>query len=332
MNIFAIDITKKINIMIKQFLFGILFFISVSLIAQRPQLNWDTITFEKINTEILMNDIPENIWQIGTPSKSYFDTAFSVPYALVTDTLNSYPTNNYSYFDLYLSGENIGWYPYSVSVEFQHKFDTDTLKDGGFITVSYDLGLSWINIIDDNFMPGFAPLYFGDDVSLNMYGQNDSLINGNFGFSGHSNGWITSRISNFIMPVKNNIFDTDTTILRFNFISDENHTNKEGWMIDHIRLYSVDFGSDIDENIDIKNQAIAFPNPFNNQTTIKLDKKYQVVESRVYNIQGKLMQTQNDFNCDNVIINRVKLTKGVYLLNLIYDNYKSESIKIEVGD
>ncbi len=316
----------------KYFLSGILFFCNILLFAQYPIYTWDTITFEKPLVEVIMYDIPENIWQIGTPSKNFFDTAFSVPNALATDTINSYPSNNYSYFDLYLSAENVEWYPYSVSVEFQHKFDTDTLKDGGFITVSYDRGATWNNIIDDDQIPGFGTLFFGDDVSLNIYNHHDSLINGNFGFSGKSDGWVTTRITNFTMPVKNNIWDTDTTILRFNFISDGNQTNKEGWMIDNIRLYSVDFGGGIWNNSDLKNKAIAFPNPFKAQTTIKLDKKYNVVESKVYNLQGKLMQTQKDFNCDNFVINKGPMTKGVYLIKLIYDNVECGSVLVEVVD
>ena len=317
----------------KQFLFGVFFFQYLLIFSQGfPEQTWDTITFEKPLKEVIMNDIPENIWQIGKPSKTFFDTAFSISNAMVTDTLNSYPSNNYSYFDLHLSNENVGWYSTSVSVEFQHKFDTDTLKDGGFITVSYDMGATWKNIIDDLY--GFDPSgnFNNQQISLNAYNHSDSLINGNFGFSGHSNGWITTRISKYLIPVKNSIWDTDTTILRFNFISDGNQTNKEGWMIDNIRLYSCDFGPGLVFENTKKIEFQVFPNPFNAQTTIKLDKKHKTVESRVYNLQGKLMQTQKDFNCDNIIINRAKLTKGVYLIKLIYDNFESGTVLVEVVD
>ncbi|MDA3953800.1 MAG: transposase [Bacteroidales bacterium] len=34
------------------------------------------------------------IWQIGTPNKTFFDSAYSSPNAIITDTVNYYPINN----------------------------------------------------------------------------------------------------------------------------------------------------------------------------------------------------------------------------------------------
>jgi hypothetical protein len=41
---------------------------------------------------------PNNIWQIGKPQKIIFINAHSAPNVLVTDTINSYPTNDTSIF------------------------------------------------------------------------------------------------------------------------------------------------------------------------------------------------------------------------------------------
>ncbi len=41
---------------------------------------------------------PNNIWQIGSLHKTVFTNAYSVPNALVTDTINTYPINDTSTF------------------------------------------------------------------------------------------------------------------------------------------------------------------------------------------------------------------------------------------
>ena len=50
------------------------------------------------NNHIIIDTIsnPDNIWQIGVPSKTIFDSAYSLTHAIVTDTLNAYPVNDTS--------------------------------------------------------------------------------------------------------------------------------------------------------------------------------------------------------------------------------------------
>ena len=46
-----------------------------------------------------------NIWQIGKPQKIIFDSASTVPNAIVTDTINFYPINNISRFGIKILDE-----------------------------------------------------------------------------------------------------------------------------------------------------------------------------------------------------------------------------------
>jgi hypothetical protein len=63
-----------------------------------------------------------------------------------------------------------------------------------------------------------------------------------------------------MMGVKSmNMFDT--VLFRFNFVSDSIQTNKDGWMIDDIRLLG-EFYSGINEKQTMT--LAAFPNPCNN--------------------------------------------------------------------
>ena len=58
----------------------------------------DTIFDNSVNVELDTSN--SNIWQIGASQKIIFDSAATVPNAIVTDTINSYPVNNVSRFTI----------------------------------------------------------------------------------------------------------------------------------------------------------------------------------------------------------------------------------------
>ncbi|MCD6113381.1 MAG: T9SS type A sorting domain-containing protein [Bacteroidales bacterium] len=284
---------------------------SIQSFAQHWTEVWDTITFEKPYEYLVIDTSSQNIWQIGEPNKTFFDSAYSINNAIVTDTLNYYPINNYSYFDLKIGAFNYnGYYPDDIFIEIKHKIDTDTLRDGGFITVSYDQGLTWMNIINDTVYGQATPSW----DNLNLYNNYDTLYNGEFGFSGHSNDWITTMFSWHDIMLKNNMDDIgDTMIVRFNFISDNIENNKEGWMIDNIKLYSTDLGFGINDIKSLK--FMITPNPMNKTAIIELN-RYNRIEFSIFNIQGQLVRQKNYFNNQSIIINRGKLNSGIYFIKI----------------
>lgn len=287
---------------------------SVQSFAQWTEFVWDTITFEEPYEYLVIDTSSQNIWQIGEPNKIFFDSAYSIANAIVTDTIDTYPINNYSFFDLFLGSYNIDWFPDDNFIEIKHKFDTDTLKDGGYITVSYDNGQSWMNIIND------TAYYFGETPNQynmfveNLYSNTDTLFNGEFGFSGNSGDWITTKFSWYYWPVKTELGDTLT--IRFNFISDNIETNNEGWMIDNIRLYSMDLGGRVNE---IKTLDFSIsPNPINESAIIELN-SYNEVEVSVFNIQGQLLRQKNYLNNQPIVINRENFNSGIYFVKIRTD-------------
>ena len=88
----------------KQIILGVFIFIYVNSYSQYPgdTTNWDTIKFESAYEYLNIDTSNQNIWQIGRPSKIFFDSAYSKEKAIVTDSINFYPVNNCSYFNLYL--------------------------------------------------------------------------------------------------------------------------------------------------------------------------------------------------------------------------------------
>jgi hypothetical protein len=295
----------------------VLNFICGSIIAQvygyHEETNLET------NTGMIKFDtsIPNNIWQIGEPQKVIFDEAYSVPNAIMTDLNNPYPVNNTSSF--YLSIKEVQWFTGSPStLRFYHKFDTDSLTDGGYIDVSYDGGASWLNIIYDSTMfncswtPGFW--YF----SSNFYGDSDTLFNGMNGFSGKSDDWQESMFIWFYCLGVDEEYP-DSMMIRFNFISDDLPSDKEGWMIDNIVLHSdlcgfTPEGKTNDYSVTIQ------PNPINNESRIiihgTIKTKYNLTITDIFGRQVyTITASDNEF-----LLNNTGLKTGIYFYRIKFED------------
>ncbi|MEI6436593.1 MAG: T9SS type A sorting domain-containing protein [Bacteroidota bacterium] len=309
--------------------FSVLLVSAISLFAQVPESKWvgDTlgpwsvISFEEPTDYIQINPSAQNIWQIGAPQKTFFNQAFTIPNTIVTDSQSFYPVNNQSSFDLYIGDFNSNGYYYNLFIDFRHKFDTDTLQDGGFITVSWDHGQTWSNIRHDSlslqyfFCSPTRPFYFYGNTSL--YDETALLCNGEPGFSGNSGGWVHSCMAWYDLPVKKaSSFPPDTMILRFNFISDNINNNKEGWMIDQIRLFSIDLGSGFNELSGNSIITKVNPNPIISKAQVTLQKEYDDVEFSILDIAGRTVSSGKPGTCRNFSFFRESLKTGIYFLKI----------------
>ena len=192
-------------------LFTLLPFIYVSSYAQwwsdRQQFEHDTINFNKDYPNLKIDSSTENIWQIARPGKAFLDSAFSKDRAIITDSTGFYPMNNHSWFDIFIGAFNYGdnyseGFPWDVFIQFRHKYDTDAGRDGGYITVSFDNGMSWNNIIQKDFYLGVINPSDAYEASENLYSEDDLLYNGEEGFSGRSDGWVTTWFAWYDLPAK----------------------------------------------------------------------------------------------------------------------------------
>ena len=267
----------------------------------------DSCKFETECSILRLDTSSSQIWQIAKPNKTIFDTAFVGEKALITDSANAYPVNNHSYFDLVFH-TNSG---YNVLVEFNHKYDTDTRRDGGYIEISTDKGLSWQQI--DSFpIAGEAQIYNFE----NLYSEDDTLLNGIPAFSGNSNGWVHTKIQwIWALPVKR---IEDTAMLRFHFISDSIETNQEGWMIDDIVVSTVDLGSGIDETVSNQVKMTLSPNPTVAQTRVSFERlQGNNHELRVYDSMGKLVEQHVRMDKQGLILQTENWKSGLYIIQLL---------------
>ena len=193
---------------------------------------------ENWNQKIIFNQDSANIWQIGSPQKINFNESISQNKVIVTDTLNSYPINDTSFFVLnHLSpaGSIMDFF----SLSGRYYVASDTLVDFGKIEISFDLGNSWIDLLNNNLGPS---TWFPLPV-----------------LTGHSSGWqfFQGYIS---IPTAIGYQACDTIKLKFSFISDSIETNQDGLMFDDLNFIDVYIGiEDLSSN-----QIKIYPNPSSN--------------------------------------------------------------------
>jgi len=244
------------------------------------------------NNHIIIDTLsnPNNIWQIGVPDKTVFDSAYSLIHAIVTDTLNYYPVNDTSYFILKHIRQGEFGENGSLQLNFWFKFNSDTLTDYGMVEASIDNGLSWINLLTD-------------DVTYNLQWLEPKPV-----LTGNSNGW-----EHFALELNMLTYElgySDTLLYRFTFISDSVQTNKDGWMIDDFQL--ADWWEVIKEysNSDLID---IYPNPAKGEISIvNSSKTTNDYQAEIIDIAGKTV-FKEEIKSSKL---RLDLPNGLYLIKL----------------
>lgn len=162
-----------------------------------------------------------NIWQIGSPQKILFDSSYTLPNALITDTINNYPINNQSAVKWHISGSFSFSFGGIIAIQWVQKLDLEQGKDAALVEFSLDSGTTWLNAFTDPLVYSF----YGYDTA------NTDTINGAVGFTGVDSTW-----KNIWLCFDNNFMQMQTGDLqvRLTFISDSVDTQQEGWIIDNI--------------------------------------------------------------------------------------------------
>ncbi len=241
----------------------------------RDLLNIDTINYH------------HNQWQVGRPHKTIFNSSFSLPNAIVTDTTNSCIPNDTSVFVMKVSKH--AWLDL-CAFSFKFRLDIDS-GDIAKVEVSSDTGQHWINILTDTTglfnYPSPKP-----DFSLSTIGW-DSFC---------------------IAPSSFGLFSPttiDSFLFRFTFIADSNSRPRDGWMIDDIV-----FGY-MGENVPIlptNNSNInIYPNPAKNELNITSTNR--ITSIIITNLLGQAIFKQN-YNTDKITMDISEFTKGIYFIKV----------------
>ena len=289
----------------------ILFILNISAKVY-SQYNYDSVSFETPTSKIIIDTTGNNIWQIGTPNKVFFNSAHNGTKAIVTDTINSYPINDTSSFIYVIRN------PYTVtcytSMEFWHKYDMDTLTDIGIIEASYDGGNSWVLVNDTSEVSPMGSYFWWDN---DFHASDGNYTNHPLITTGKSDGWILSRFNwQWWIPVKDDtiIYPLDSLMIKFTFISDSIETNKEGWIIDDILTASAEWQLCTDIKETINNNFRIFPNPFSQQMTVESMEELKGSDIIIYNSIGIIVKEIHNASGHSITVQRDNLSSGIYYL------------------
>jgi hypothetical protein len=212
--------------MIKNY-FLIACFLCASLVAKAQQ--WQQY-FDGADTSIWTSLLIEidttgnNVWQIGPPQKTIFNSAATVPNVIVTDTVNAYPANNTSSFYFKVPV----WMNWGIfALQWKQKLDLDSAMDAGTISYSVDDGVTWSEVFGDPYLYNF---YGYDSVNV------DTTASGIYGFTGTDTTWSDIWLC-YQMSWLQQFATNDTLLFRFTIHSDSIDNQKEGWMIDNMMCH-----------------------------------------------------------------------------------------------
>lgn len=263
---------------------------------------------------IELDTAAENNWQIGPPTKELFDSPFSPPNVLVTDTINPYADNVISRFNFEIElTEEIEIYGI-YAMQWTQKIDIDSINDIGYIEYSGD-GEEWESVFGSPNVYSFYG-YGADDV--------DTTDSGIVGFQGTNNTWEDIWLCFDLSWMSS----TDTFRLRYTLESDTvENEGHDGWMIDNLSAHITWFHT-INEN-EQDNYLEIFPNPTYGVVNIQARKTtaYHVIEEmQLMDINGKIIR-EYGLSPTKFEIDLRDLPDGVYILK-IRTNMQTETFKI----
>jgi len=279
------------------------------------------------NFDIQIEPLANNIWQKGKTVKFGTTHARDTSCAIFTDSVNSYPVNNYSAFH-FLFPKNYGQWgstqQWNYYLKFWHKFDTDSLLDGCWLEFSDDSGMTWHKV--DSLNMGFPNNYFQNGWNAcNLYTNNitsvtpalvDTLLDGTKAWSGNSNGWrYTSLWINMAFPIKPSR-GNGINAIRFVFKSDSINNNKQGWIIDDFAIGWTEIWGAVND-VSLFNQLPIYPNPSTNGVfNISFPSNSVNGSLQIFNIYGQKIK-------EEALSKQVDLsnqTNGLYYYKAFFDH------------
>ena len=228
-----------------------------------------------VNLDVLIEPGNDTLWQIGPPAKTLFDEARSLPNAILTDSVNTYPIDQSTWFEIELDDNTTYSWPF-IQIGWQYKADMEQGVDGGIIEASYDNGQTYRNIFSD---PDFVPEIVGSF-------ETDTLFNGEVGITGTTDDWQWMAICwgtyNGTLPIA-----PDFIQIRYTFVSDSTDTQQEGWMMDNFITEIAVVGSTTNR---VVQPMKVFPNPTVDALYFELDEINDPnAKIMVYNNAGQLV-------------------------------------------
>ncbi len=294
-----------------------------------PIIQFDSCDFDLDNCFYLEIPDSSNTWEIGVPQKVFFEEAHTLPYAIMTDSINPYPKNNNDFVQIDIPVvDEIFWS--STYVDFWHKFQFDTLNDGGYYKVSF------------NESPYFSKVELETNVALEVYCDNTEFCGYNYefddifadsinGYTGSTDGWVFTRIL-FIYqtPVKlaDGLLKTlnvevDTIHIRFYILTDSIEGGEAGWIIDDILYGVLDMQGGISHS-ENRWQIKTYPNPVSNEVTLFMEGlNNENIDIDLFDITGSRIKSFENIFTDEGGYTKIDLNdipNGIWTISITSEN------------
>lgn len=263
-------------------------------------INFDNNSWPLYHDRIVRDTITNTncLWQVGQPTKTIFTSAYSIPNAILTDTLNPVPANDTSVFYLKHERDNITMPFHAFRLHFWYRMDGDS-TDFGTIEISPDTGHTWINVLTQD-----------TTFQMNWFTPKPT-------FKGSTSGWQSFDLDmmswasatdtiNWPYPI---LITADTILFRFTYITDSSSVPHDGWIIDDFLL--EDWAEGVEE-FQNNNLITIFPNPASDKLVIQRTKFSDKSAIQIINYSGQVIYDNQNFIGEAV--DTQLLTNGIYLL------------------
>ncbi|MFN5324366.1 MAG: CARDB domain-containing protein [Bacteroidota bacterium] len=260
---------------------------------------------------VTFNSTP-NSWQLGTPSQTVINGAYSGANAWMTGLGNNYPnTDTSALFTPLFSVDNTKCYKLS----FYHKFQTDPYVDGGIVEYSTDNAQTWLHL--GFWSPNISSWYNTPFVTA---------LGGNPGYP----GWSGNQL-NWTLAERNlNFWTNGNVMFRFRFGSDQ-FINFEGWAIDNFCFEEITGSPCLTsiENPEENGFSLSqnYPNPISQSSEIEFNiPENGQVKLQIDDLLGRTLMVPFEGNLNGgnhrVSISGAQLPNGLYTYTLTWEGQK----------
>ena len=272
---------------------------------------------------------PNSIWQIGVPHKPLFDSAFSPTHALVTLLDSNMPPGSKGSFIIKLPNTNSAYAYEGAIIVFQHKYDFDSTRAGGYVEFSADTGGHWHPVFIGGTVGGYwgaGQLCLTSSNYQDFDGQYiypptwwgftpmDTAAQGIPCFTGRHSQWISDTV---VIPqfVQWKTEDYTNLWLRFTAYTDSNSAPTAGWMIDDLSYYLHYMNCTLGLN-DINRPSFqVYPDPVVDGFTLSLNSDLRAYEVSIIDLMGRVLLYKDESE-QMISLRRDDIAAGSYVIRV----------------
>jgi hypothetical protein len=295
---------------------AVLLFGQANVQGQEIGETW-TMDFDDPDATFVLDSIyPPGCWQIGTPDKPAFTSAWSPPNALVTDTLAPHPVSTRCHAQF--SSSALVLSQTGLLLQFKHTMDTDSMTAFGWIEFSHSETDEWLPFGHEEMYSNLWREAFPSEYPQSTW---DYLwTDTGYFYTGNSPGW---RYADFrvdcalLAPDPWERGGQEATMqFRLVFEATTNELERDGWMIDDLSLTGYQCMGSISEHAG--NVVSVHPNPAWDRLWVECDVTSGTdVRLEVLALDGRLLQERRIRWSVPQAVDLQGLAHGQYLLRLV---------------